>query len=435
VLKKRSAKQVRPIPEQRNPDAATQPAALRPGVLPSLWPLVSCMWLFIALAFMVEECLEHPSDIFQSVQFVSVRWLPWVFLTPVIYWLSSRYPLERTTWPRAIGIYILLSVVVATGLSALSYVAGAYPPGGRGPFGPPERGHGRGAGFERPPEPPDHSPFSIEPLSERPPRRPWPSGRQRTRGPGQQLARLASFQLPIFWLMVLVLHGLRFYREAKERERHEADLEARLTQARLQALRMQLNPHFLFNTLNSIASLVYDQPKVADDMIASLSDLLRLTLNSSDRQEVTLREELQFLEQYLRIAQARFGERLKFNQRIEPTALDAIVPILILQPLMENAVKYGIEAQLGPSNVSVSASRSGDALLLRITDSGRGPSPAEPGALKEGVGLSNTRARLEALYGAKGSMEIRRPAEGGCLVEVKLPWRTAPAAGSAPAAE
>ncbi len=224
--------------------------------------------------------------------------------------------------------------------------------------------------------------------------------------------------------MVLALHGLHFYQQAKERERHAAELESSLVNARLQALRMQLNPHFLFNTLNSIASLVYENPKGADDMIGSLSELLRLTLNTTDRQEASLREELHLLDLYMRIEQTRFGERLKLDKSIEPAALDAVVPIFILQPLTENAVKHGLESQLGPCLISVVAKRSGDSLLLQVADNGRGPVATIPGEIKEGVGLGNTRERLLALYSGKASMDIRRPENGGCLVEITLPWRT-----------
>ena len=169
------------------------------------------------------------------------------------------------------------------------------------------------------------------------------------------ILELSSFQLPTYLAVLGAAHALIFSRRAKDRERRETELVSRLTQARLQALRMQLNPHFLFNTLNSIASLVYDQPRAADEMIGSLSELLRLTLSASDRQEITLREELRFLDQYLFIEQTRFGERLRIEKNIEPAALDTMVPILLLQPIVENAVKHGIESQLAPGVIGIEA--------------------------------------------------------------------------------
>jgi len=186
---------------------------------------------------------------------------------------------------------------------------------------------------------------------------------------------------------------------------------------------MQLNPHFLFNTLNSIASLVHEQPR-AEEMIEALSDLLRLALDASARQEVTLREELHFLDRYLLIEQIRFGERLRVEKQIDVSALDALVPILILQPLVENAVKHGIESQLAPGVIRVTAERAGKALILLVKDEGRGRA-ASQGPLREGVGLSNTRSRLKELYGGRASLVLKPGAAGGFAAEVQLPWRLA----------
>ena len=209
-------------------------------------------------------------------------------------------------------------------------------------------------------------------------------------------------------------------------------MESRLAKARLQALRMQLNPHFLFNTLNSIASLVHDQPQ-AEEMIEALSDLLRLTLSAPERHEVTLREELHFLDRYLLIEQMRFGKRLQVEKQIDVSVLDSMVPILILQPLVENAVKHGIERQIAPGLVQVFAQRSGAALRLAVIDNGRGLASSGNGKIKEGVGLSNTRARLKELYQGKGSLELRPRDTGGLIAELKLPWR--PAVQNLPAFE
>jgi sensor histidine kinase YesM len=236
--------------------------------------------------------------------------------------------------------------------------------------------------------------------------------------------RRITYQLPIFWGLVGVAHALQFYERTKERERRAAELEARLAQARLQALRMQLNPHFLFNTLNSIASLVHEQPQ-AEQMIEALSDLLRLTLHAPDRHEVSLREELQFLERYLLIEQIRFGDRLRLERHIDPATLDAAVPILILQPLVENAVRHGIEAQIAPGLIQVTAERSGDCLRLCVQDNGRGLAPSAQGMVREGVGLSNTRSRLQELYPGAASLQVQPGKTGGFTAELRLPWRPA----------
>jgi sensor histidine kinase YesM len=234
--------------------------------------------------------------------------------------------------------------------------------------------------------------------------------------------RRITFQLPVFWGLVGVAHALRFYERAKGREQREAELEACLAQARLQALRMQINPHFLFNTLNSIASLVHEQPQ-AEAMIEALSDLLRLTLTGFDRSEVTLREEFHFLERYLLIEQIRFGERLRVEKQIDFSALDALVPILILQPLVENAVRHGIEAQIAPGLIRIIAEQAGDMLTLIVEDNGCGLNAAE-GLLEEGVGLSNTRSRLKEIYGDRARLELRPGKPKGFIAQIQIPRRT-----------
>jgi LytS/YehU family sensor histidine kinase len=236
--------------------------------------------------------------------------------------------------------------------------------------------------------------------------------------------RRITLQFPTFWGLVGVAHALRFYERSKIREVREAELESRLAQARLEALRMQLNPHFLFNTLNSIASLIQEEPAAAEEMIEALSELLRLTLNSTDRQEITVREELQFLDRFLHIEQTRFGNRLRVEKVVDAGALDALVPILILQPLVENAVRHGIENQIAPGTVRISVERCGKTLRLGVVDDGRGLKAQHDG-LKEGVGLNNTRARLKELYGGKGVLEVCPGKERGFAVELQIPWHTA----------
>jgi sensor histidine kinase YesM len=160
-------------------------------------------------------------------------------------------------------------------------------------------------------------------------------------------------------------------------------------------------------------------------MIQALSDLLRLTLSASERQEVTLREELHFLDRYLLIEQTRFGERLRVEKQIEPADLDAVVPILILQPLVENAVKHGIEAQIAPGRIRIAVEHVGDTLRLTVSDNGPGLATTAEGKLKEGVGLSNTRLRLKELYDGRASLELRPAKTGGLSAQIQIPWRTA----------
>ena len=207
------------------------------------------------------------------------------------------------------------------------------------------------------------------------------------------ILRQAMFQFPIYWAIMGVAHAFVFYERARERERHAVMLETGLTKAQLQTLQMQLNPHFLFNTLNSIASLIHENPRAADKMIGSLSDFLRLTLKTSGRSEVTLREELEYLDHYFTIEQIRFGDRLRVEKQIDPAVLNLLVPVLILQPLVENAIKHGVEKQLSPVLVRITAKFASDFLQLQVADNGRGLKDVANAKLAEGVGLSNTRAR------------------------------------------
>jgi sensor histidine kinase YesM len=243
--------------------------------------------------------------------------------------------------------------------------------------------------------------------------------------------RRVTYQIPTFCGLVAIAHALRYYERAKDRERRGLELQASLAQARLQALRMQMNPHFLFNTLNSIASLVQEDGKKAEEMIESLSELLRLTLRTTERQEVTVREELQFLERYLHIEKTRFGDRLQIERDIAPETLNAMVPILLLQPLVENAVKHGIETQIAPGLIRLQIGRVHEKLVCKVTDNGRNPGGAATGELKEGIGLGNTRSRLNELYGDQSLMKLGFGRGTGFTAEIHIPWHL-PAAGEIP---
>jgi LytS/YehU family sensor histidine kinase len=184
---------------------------------------------------------------------------------------------------------------------------------------------------------------------------------------------------------------------------------------------MQLNPHFLFNTLHSISSLMHKDVEAADKMIARLSDLLRAALAGADTQEVTLQKELELLQLYLSIEQIRFGSRLTVKMNIAPDTLEAKVPNLVLQPLVENAIRHGIEPRARPACIELRAHREDATLALVVSDDGAGF--GGNGAIKEGVGLSNTRARLRELYGAAHRFELVPGQNGGVRVELSIPFR------------
>ncbi len=235
------------------------------------------------------------------------------------------------------------------------------------------------------------------------------------------LVKTWHFNLLIYWVIVAVSQAFDYYRRFQERELRASELEKRLAQAKLQALQMQLNPHFLFNTLHSISSLMHKDVEAADRMVTRLGDLLRRALDSAENQEVSLREELEFLERYLEIEQIRFGHRLTVKKKFEVDTLAAQVPNLILQPLVENAIRHGIEPFAKPGCIELGARRQNNKLTLAVADNGAGLADDE--APEEGIGLSNTRARLRELYGEAHRFDLRRAAEGGLLVELTIPFR------------
>ncbi len=228
------------------------------------------------------------------------------------------------------------------------------------------------------------------------------------------------FNLLVYWVIISVNHAFDYYDKLREREVRTAELERHLTEARLQALQMQLNPHFLFNTLHAISALMHKDVDAADRMLVRLSELLRHALEATDTQEVTLREELDFLSRYLDIEHTRFGPRLTVEMKIAPETLEALVPNLVLQPLLENAIRHGIEPHARPGSIEVSAKRDGESLRLEVRDNGDG---LAGGAPTERVGLSNTRARLSQLYGHAQKFSLSNAPQGGFLASIDLPFR------------
>jgi signal transduction histidine kinase len=231
----------------------------------------------------------------------------------------------------------------------------------------------------------------------------------------------------IYWAIVGGAHAFRYYEQSRERERHAAALEASLAEARLRGLRAQLNPHFLFNTLNAVTvlSMKGDHDGVVR-VINLLSELLRACLDESRGQETTLANELQLVERYLEIQRIRFADRLTVEVDVGGELLDALVPTMLLQPLVENAVTHGIAAARGPGRVSIAAARADGRLMLSVSDTGPGFATAGTGG--RGLGLANTRARLDELYGDAQSFDAGAAPEGGACVRLSLPFRTEAAA-------
>jgi two-component system, LytTR family, sensor kinase len=308
-------------------------------------------------------------------------------LTHTIFWLSARFRLDSQRWGRALALHAGAAMV-------FSVIHGAIMTAVRAALWP----ELRKIPFER---------FASYAQS-------------------NYLDNL-DWALMTYAAIVGLSYALGYYRESQARALKAANLEASLMEARLKTLEAELHPHFLFNTLHAISTLVHTDPESADRMISRLSDLLRLTFDRSGAAEVTLKEELEFLQKYLQIEQIRFQDRLSVKFDIDPETLDAEVPRLILQPLVENAIKHGISPRSGNGLVEVSAKRTNGTMWIEVRDDGVGLSTKARARFNDGVGLSNTRARLECLYGDSHRLEFAE-AEGGLAVRILIPLHRTPLA-------
>ncbi len=309
-------------------------------------------------------------------------------LTSVIFRIAHRFPLDAPGWARSLAVHaaaaIAFSVIHAAAMIG-AWVATA-----------PQR-------------------MLAMPLTS------WTSSVQRS-----YLQNL-DWALMTYSAIVGISYALAYNRESRARALRAAHLETRLAEARLKTLEAELHPHFLFNTLHAISTLVHTQPDSADRMISRLSDLLRITFSRSGAACIPLHEELEFLQKYLEIEQTRFQDRLAVDYHVDPDTLDAEVPRLILQPLVENAIKHGVAPRVGPGAISISSRRDGDRLCLSVRDNGVGLTGGSRAQLHGGVGLSNTRDRLECLYGGEHSLTFVE-ATPGLTVEMGLPFRRIAAA-------
>ena len=311
-----------------------------------------------------------------------VVWVGYALATPAIFWLGRRFRFDRHGWKRALAVHVPASllftslhvVIVATWRFFLQGVRGGNP---------------------------EWANTVID-----------------------SFFRSVDQELPVYWALIGLQHAVDYYRQARAREVRSARLETRLLESQLQALQQQLHPHFLFNTLHAISTLVHRDPEKADLMIERLSDLLRITLQKVGVQEVELAEELEYLRAYLDIEQVHFGSRLRVEYRIDANALDVMVPTLILQPLVENAIRHGLEPLVRPGTLTVEAQADGDLLWLRVRDDGIGL--PRTSARRDGLGLANTRSRLDRLYGENAALTMRDQAAGGVRVEISMPLRRTP---------
>ncbi|MGI8638776.1 MAG: sensor histidine kinase [Pyrinomonadaceae bacterium] len=308
-------------------------------------------------------------------------WLVWVFFVPLVLWLSRRVRINQENWLWTAPMFGVIGLTLAlfkTITPIIIYTA------------------------------------FVQPFNEI---LKWLS---------RTLFLLTDFLAAfVFYCFVLAFaQALNYYRQYREEELRASKLESQLTRAELQALKMQINPHFLFNTLHSISALQFEDADAAQTMTARLGDFLRLTLDNSSTQIVSLSREIDFLKCYLDIERVRFGKRLTTDFEIAPNALEAQVPNLILLPLVENAIKHGISKQAKAGLIRVGAKIANGELRLEVADNGAGLTQNGNGANglpHHGLGLSNVRERLRQLYGANHSFELKAAPEGGLLVTISFP--------------
>lgn len=377
------------------------------------------LWAALVLLFAAPVAFTSRVSWREAISFGGSFWALWLVFLPVVAWLAFRFPIERRRLLRHGGLHLLACLlVVGTTRATFRAVARAFP------F--PQSAVAPGGGPEWKDDGPGAQPPSVVPRAPSPP----PRRSLDLVGPpsalGVFLGLRAALDVLVYGSVVGVCQAVILYRSSRERELRAAELEARFARTQLQALRMQINPHFLFNALNSVATLVYVDPRAADEMLGDLGDLLRRSLDAVE-EEVPLAQELAFVGVYIGIERRRFGERLRVETSVPEDLRMALVPALILQPLVENAVRHGIEPRRGPGLVSIEARREEAHLRLVVQDDGRGLTKADPdSSRRRGIGLENTRARLQGLYGADHRFSLEAVAPHGCRVDIRIPLHFEP---------
>jgi len=316
----------------------------------------------------------------ESLKLSISMWYSWAFLTPLILWADRHLPVERDALVKRFLVHIPLSMLFVTAYTYVYHLI-AYV---------------------------IHMPVQAIWLAD-----------------GPVLITLKSFTRSnnmVYWAIVAVGVSFEYQRFLKDQELRAMETQRLLSEARLSALRAQLHPHFLFNALNAVADYVDTDPKVARWMLEHLGHLLRVLTNSIDEREVPLAEELEFLTMYLELQVVRFGDRLSIEFSVEPDVLNALVPPLILQPIVENAIIHGPLTQVAQSAITVSAWRTNGSLHLQVRDNGPGFRTLSSPDQWAGVGLRNTKKRLESLYGVKHcAMDVSNDPNGGARLELTLP--------------
>lgn len=348
--------------------------------------LIFGIWTFIGLVFTLQGYFtsfrsERPVLFFESL-YMQMTWAYlFALATPLVLWAAKQLPLDRQHWIRNAVLHLPISIVVAIVFTALGriviWLKFGYPSG---------------------------KPLTLESVTR---------------------FVIANFSeaIGIYLLIALTSYAFNYYRRFRAGQLRTLQLEAQLSQAQLEALKMQLHPHFLFNTLHSISALLNKDTEAARRMITRLGDFLRMTLENSGAHEVSLQQEMEFLRCYLEIERIRFQDRLVTNFHIEPEVLDAKVPNLILQPIVENAIRHGITPRSTPGIIEIDAKPHNGSLRIQVRDNGPGIAEHRSAdtLFRKGLGLANTETRLERLYGEAHSFDLDNDPDGGLVVTLVIP--------------
>src|SRR5581483_2315143 len=355
------------------------------AILRKPWVRISLIWgawavvafFFATQVYTVYYKEEKPIPFRRALLVQGLICFLWAVATPLVLWLARRFRIDRNNWRRRVPLHFLVSLGLSIPMITLDYVI-----------------------------------YTIQ------------------IGRGGSLSMMRTFQfvlynldrsLLIYWVIVLISHALNYYHSYRKGELKASQLRTQLVQAQLEALKMQLHPHFLFNTLHSISALLNQDVEAARSMISRLGDFLRLTLENAGTQEVTLQQELEFLNGYLEIERVRFQDRLTTRVQVDPTLLDQRVPNLILQPIVENALRHAIANSNG-GRIEIVVEPNDGMLRIQVRDNGPGlrlVTGVETS--KHGVGLANTKARLDRLYGSAHRLDLANEPSGGLVVTLELP--------------
>ncbi|GFE82111.1 ATPase [Steroidobacter agaridevorans] len=358
-----------------------EPTLGLPKFLPR-WLCFGVFWILLSVLFASQAYWSGYAPWPEALWLEAAHWLSWGIVSPLVFWLCRRLYRGERTWTRYAAGLLLGAIVISLLQPALTQLFIFLSDGVRW----------------------------LLSVADAPPRSFLPTLHVAA-------VKVAGYNLPIYAGLILAWHAMTYYTQLRDRQVKAMELESLLHQAQLQTLRSQLNPHFLFNTLHSIAELVHRNPTLAEQLILRLGELLRQVLRSSTEQEVALAEELDFVKGYVEIEQMRLGERLQVTWEIAPEALAVKVPSLILQPLIENAILHGVAATTRAGVLAIRAACDHGYLHLQVRDTG--PGLPQAGKAQVGIGLSNTQTRLRRLYGSGQRFELLN--DNGLVVNIQIP--------------